>query len=61
MTELIGNLTELSAGSSEITATLSTLHDLTSAIKTSYSEVMAITGKLRNAVEDLERMAEKSH
>jgi ABC-type transporter Mla subunit MlaD len=60
MTELIGNLTELSAGSSEITATLLTLHELTSAIKTSYSEVMTITGKLRSAVEDLERMAEKT-
>jgi hypothetical protein len=60
MTELIGNLTELSEGSSEITNTLSTLHDLTSAIKTSYSEVLSITEKLRSAVESLERISEKA-
>jgi methyl-accepting chemotaxis protein len=60
MTELINTLTELSSGSSEITSTLATLHDVTEAIKTSYSEVMAITAKLRSAVEDLESISEKA-
>ena len=60
MTELINTLTELSSGSSEITSTLATLHDVTEGIKTSYSEVMAITDKLRKAVEDLETISEKA-
>jgi iron only hydrogenase large subunit-like protein/ABC-type transporter Mla subunit MlaD len=60
MTELIHTLTELSSGSSEITATLATLHEVTAAIKTSYSEVMEITAKLRKAVEDLETISEKA-
>jgi methyl-accepting chemotaxis protein len=59
MTELINALTGLSSGSSEITATLVTLHEVTSAIKSSYSEVLSITGKLRKAVDDLEQISEK--
>jgi len=60
MTELINTLSELSSGSSEITSTLTTLHEVTEGIKTSYSEVMAITAKLRSAIEDLETMSEKA-
>jgi methyl-accepting chemotaxis protein len=60
MTELINTLTGLSSGSSEITITLSTLHEVTAAIKTSYTEVLSITGKLRKAVEDLERLSEEA-
>jgi ABC-type transporter Mla subunit MlaD len=60
MTELINALSELSSGSSEITATLATLHAVTAEIKSSYSEVMAITNKLRKAVEDLESISDKA-
>jgi methyl-accepting chemotaxis protein len=60
MTELINTLSELSSGSSEIAATLATLHEVTAAIQTSYSEVLSITGKLRKAVEELERLSEEA-
>jgi methyl-accepting chemotaxis protein len=53
MTELINTFGELSAGSSEITAALATLKDLTSSIKTDYVDVLSTTDKLRNAMENL--------
>jgi iron only hydrogenase large subunit-like protein/ABC-type transporter Mla subunit MlaD len=58
--ELINTLAGLSSGSSEITATLSILREVTAEIKTSYTEVLSITGKLRKAVEDLERLSEEA-
>jgi hypothetical protein len=57
MTELINTFGELSAGSSEITAALSTLGDLTSSIKTDYVDVLSTTDKLRASMEDLVRIS----
>ena len=53
MTGLINTFSELSESSSEITATLAKLRDLTSVIGTSYEEVLSMTGKLRKAMVDL--------
>jgi methyl-accepting chemotaxis protein len=53
MSELINTFGELSAGSSEITATLSTLKELTASIKTDYTEVLSTTDKLRDSMENL--------
>jgi hypothetical protein len=43
----------LSVGSSEITAALATLKELTSSIKNDYVEVLSTTEKLRAAMENL--------
>ena len=53
MTKLINTFGELSSDSSEITDTLSTLRDLTVAIKTSYGEVLSMADKLKGAMVDL--------
>ncbi|MDR0443666.1 MAG: methyl-accepting chemotaxis protein [Treponema sp.] len=60
MTGLIQTLSELSAGSSEITATLVTLRELTSAIKTSYAEVLTMMTKLRDDMNDLAAVAKET-
>jgi ABC-type transporter Mla subunit MlaD len=57
MSELISTFGELSAGSSEITAALATLKDLTSSIKTDYIDVLSTTDKLRDAMENLVRIS----
>jgi hypothetical protein len=57
MSELINTFGELSAGSSEITAALGTLKDLTSSIKTDYIDVLATTDKLRDSMENLVRIS----
>jgi methyl-accepting chemotaxis protein len=58
MTELINTFTELSTSSSEITATLVSLKELTSSIKTDYIEVLSTTDKLRDAMEGLVQISQ---
>jgi methyl-accepting chemotaxis protein len=53
MTELINTFGELSAGSSEIIASLATLKELMASIKTDYIEVLSTTNKLRDSMENL--------
>jgi methyl-accepting chemotaxis protein len=55
MTGLISTFSELSANSSEITAALKDLRELTSAVKSSYAEILAMTDNLRDAMEDLNK------
>jgi phage-related protein len=57
MSELINTFGELSAGSSEITAALGTLKELTSSIKTDYIDVLSTTDKLRDSMENLVRIS----
>jgi methyl-accepting chemotaxis protein len=58
MSELINTFGELSAGSSEITATLASLKELTSSIKTDYTEVLSATDKLRDSMENLVQISD---
>ncbi|MCL2128112.1 MAG: methyl-accepting chemotaxis protein, partial [Treponema sp.] len=53
MAELAGILTELSSGSGEITAGLNTLGELASSIKTSCTEMLSMTGELKDGMENL--------
>jgi methyl-accepting chemotaxis protein len=57
MTDLINTFGELSVGSSEITAALAILSELTSSIKKDYVEVLSTTDKLRSSMEDLVRIS----
>jgi methyl-accepting chemotaxis protein len=57
MTELIRTFSELSAESSEITGALASLRELTTAVKTSYGEMLAMTDSLREAMGDLARLS----
>ena len=60
MSELIGTFSELSGGSSEITSALGSLREFSTAVKTGYAEMFSMTGKLKEAMEDLARVAEET-
>ena len=53
MSELIGTLNDLSAGGSEITTTLVSLRELSAAVKRGYDEMLSMTDKLRDDMNDL--------
>lgn len=57
MRELINTFSELSAGSTEITASLAGLRELTAAVKTSYAEMLSMTDKLREAMNNLAQVS----
>jgi methyl-accepting chemotaxis protein len=57
MHELISTFGELSAGSSEITASLAGLRELTAAVKTSYAGMLSMTDKLREAMNNLAQVS----
>ena len=57
MSDLINTFGELSAGSSEITAALATLKELTSSIKNDYVEVLSTTDQLRDSMENLVKIS----
>jgi ABC-type transporter Mla subunit MlaD len=57
MTGLINTFSELSAGSTEITAALESLRELTAAVKISYAEMLSMTDKLREAMDNLARVS----
>jgi len=59
MTGLINTLGELSAGSSEITGSLSSLRDITSSVKASYSEMLSLTNKLLENTKELSVLSHK--
>ena len=56
MTELINTLGEMSSGSSGITTSLRALREITSSIKTSYSDMLSMTARLKSDMDDLARM-----
>ena len=60
ITGLINTLGELSAGSTEITSSLTTLREVTAAIKTSYAEMFSMTDKLQANMKDLFTITQKS-
>jgi iron only hydrogenase large subunit-like protein/uncharacterized protein YoxC len=53
MTNLINTFNELSAESHDITTSLNSLRDQSSAVRTSYTEMLSMTDKLSNAMEEL--------
>jgi methyl-accepting chemotaxis protein len=53
MTGLINTFNELSAESHEITTSLDSLKDQSTAVKTSYAEMLSMTNKLRGAMQEL--------
>jgi methyl-accepting chemotaxis protein len=57
MTDLINTFSELSAGSTEITSSLESLRKLTGAVKKSYAEMLSMTNKLREAMNDLAQVS----
>jgi iron only hydrogenase large subunit-like protein/archaellum component FlaC len=57
MTDLINTLSELSTESSEITSALNTLRRLTNTVKTGYSEMISMTGKLQNDMTELSKVS----
>ena len=57
MTELISTLNNLSAQSSEITAELNSLGDLSSAVKSGYANMLSMTDKLKDGMDELSRAA----
>jgi methyl-accepting chemotaxis protein len=60
MSSLIATLAELSSQSAEITASLSALRELSTGVRTSYAEMLAMTGRLRMAMEELSRVSRES-
>jgi len=58
MTGLINTLGELSASSTDITASLAALRELTSSVKSSYAEMLSLTDKLQ---ENTKGLSELSH
>jgi iron only hydrogenase large subunit-like protein/ABC-type transporter Mla subunit MlaD len=58
MSDLINTFSELSAGSTEITSSLEDLRKLTGAVKHSYAEMLSMTNKLREAMNDLAQVSE---
>jgi len=59
MTGLIGTLGELSSGSTEITSSLASLRDLTSAIKTGYGEMLSMTDNLQKNIRKLSAITQR--
>jgi methyl-accepting chemotaxis protein len=57
MTELINTMSELSSEGSEITFSLDVLRNLTSTVKTGYSEMISMTEKLRNDMTELAKIS----
>jgi len=53
MTSLINTFNELSAESQDITVSLDSLRDQSAAVRTGYTEMLAMTDKLRNAMQEL--------
>jgi len=60
ITGLIDTLSELSISSTEITSSLTTLRELTTAIKTSYAEMFSMTDKLQTNMKDLFEITQKA-
>ncbi|AEF83173.1 [Fe-Fe] hydrogenase large subunit C-terminal domain-containing protein [Leadbettera azotonutricia] len=60
MAELISTFGELSSGSTEITSALENLKALSSEVKISYNEMLNMTLTLRQALEELSAVAERS-
>jgi iron only hydrogenase large subunit-like protein/uncharacterized protein YoxC len=59
MTSLINTLSELSAGSDEITAALKSLRNQSAVMKTSYAEIQSKTDQLHKAMFDLTKLSEQ--
>jgi hypothetical protein len=58
MTGLINTLSELSAESDEITATLGSLRSQSALVKDSYAEILSMTSKLRTMMLNLSTLSE---
>jgi iron only hydrogenase large subunit-like protein len=61
MTGLINTFNELSAESHEITNSLDSLKDQSAAVKTSYTEMLSMTNKLRDAMQELTLLSQNKH
>jgi uncharacterized protein YoxC len=59
MTSLINTLSELSAGSDEITAALKSLRNQSAVMKTSYAEILSKTDQLHKTMFDLTKLSEQ--
>ncbi|MDR2922450.1 MAG: methyl-accepting chemotaxis protein [Treponema sp.] len=59
MTNLINTLSQLSAGSDEITAALKNLRSQSTAMKASYAEILSKTDQLHKAMFDLTKLSEE--
>jgi iron only hydrogenase large subunit-like protein/ABC-type transporter Mla subunit MlaD len=60
MTNLINTLSELSAGSDEITTALKNLRNQSSMMKTNYAEILSKTNQLHTAMLDLTKLSERN-
>jgi methyl-accepting chemotaxis protein len=58
MTEMIGTMSELSAGSHTITSTLKNVQEHSSEIKTTYADMISKTNRLLDEMNDLTKMTE---
>jgi iron only hydrogenase large subunit-like protein/uncharacterized membrane-anchored protein YhcB (DUF1043 family) len=58
MTELINTLNELSAESRDITSALDSLRDQSATVRTSYTEMIAMTDNLRDAMQELAELSQ---
>jgi len=58
MTGLINTLNDLSTESNEITTSLNSLRDQSAAVRTSYTEMLEMTEKLRNAMQELSTLSQ---